>query len=132
MRKSDGRIISNFVVQALLNEDITIYGTGNQTRSFCYIDDTLDFIIKLMKSNLKIQKPINVGNTYELSINAIANIIKEYLNSDSKIIYLNPMHDDPQKRKPNISRAKELLNWEPKVSFEDGLIKTIDYFKKVV
>ena len=132
MRKSDGRIISNFVVQALLNEDITIYGTGNQTRSFCYIDDTLDFIIKLMKSNLKIQKPINVGNTYELSINAIANIIKEYLNSDSKIIYLNPMQDDPQKRKPNISRAKELLNWEPKVSFEDGLIKTIDYFKKVV
>ena len=125
----DGRIISNFVVQALKNEEMTIYGTGNQTRSFCFIDDTLDFIILLMNSNIKNYKPINVGNTYELSVNAIASIIKERLNSSSKIVYLTPMQDDPQKRKPNISRAKELLNWEPKVSFEDGLIKTIDYFK---
>ena len=125
----DGRIISNFINQALKNENITIYGTGNQTRSFCYIDDTIDFIIKLMNSDIKIQKPINVGNTYELSINAIANIIKEKLNSNSKIVYLSPLSDDPQKRKPNISRARELFNFEPKVDFETGLSKTIEYFK---
>ena len=127
----DGRIISNFINQALKNENITIYGTGNQTRSFCFIDDTIDFIILLMNSNIKIYKPINVGNTYELSVNAIANIIKEHLNSNSKIIYLSPLSDDPQKRKPNISRAKELFNWEPKISFEIGLNKTIDYFKRI-
>ena len=127
----DGRIISNFINQALKNENITIYGTGNQTRSFCFIDDTIDFIILLMNSNIKIYKPINVGNTYELSVNAIANIIKEQLNSNSKIVYLSPLSDDPQKRKPNISRAKELFNWEPKISFELGLKKTIDYFKGI-
>ena len=118
----DGRIISNFINQAIKNEDITIYGSGNQTRSFCYIDDTLDFIIMLMNSNI---------NTYELSVNSIANIIKEKVNSNSKIVYLSPLSDDPQKRKPNISRAKELFDFEPKVSFEIGLSKTIDYFRRL-
>ena len=127
----DGRIISNFINQAIKNEDITIYGSGNQTRSFCYIDDTLDFIIMLMNSNIRIKKPINIGNTYELSVNSIANIIKEKVNSNSKIVYLSPLSDDPQKRKPNISRAKELFDFEPKVSFEIGLSKTIDYFRRL-
>ena len=129
MKESDGRVISNFVMQALANDDITIYGSGKQTRSFCFIDDTLDCITALMKLKDKNDKPINVGNPYELSVNEVANIIKKELNSNSKIIYLDSMKDDPQKRKPDISKAKALLNWEPKVSFSEGLSKTIEYLK---
>lgn len=129
MRNSDGRIISNFIMQALSNNDITIYGNGYQTRSFCYIDDTLDFIVLLMKSNIRIDYPLNVGNPYELSVNEVAEIIKERINSSSTIIHVDSMKDDPQKRKPDITMAAKKLNWHPKVNFEDGLNKTINYFK---
>lgn len=129
MRNSDGRIISNFIMKALSNNDITIYGNGYQTRSFCYIDDTLDFIVLLMKSNIRIDYPLNVGNPYELSVNEVAEIIKERINSSSTIIHVDSMKDDPQKRKPDITMAAKKLNWHPKVNFEDGLNKTINYFK---
>ena len=128
MRKEDGRIISNFVNQALFNQDITIYGTGKQTRSFCYIDDTLDFIIKLMSTTSKIDGPINVGNPVEVSVLDVALLIKEKIQTNSKIVFKEAMKDDPQRRKPDISKAKEILDWEPKVPFEIGLNKVITYF----
>ena len=128
MRKEDGRIISNFVNQALFNENITIYGEGKQTRSFCYIDDTLDFILKLMSFDKKIPFPINVGNPVEISVLDVANIIKNTVNTKSSIVFMDAMKDDPQKRKPNINKAKEILNWEPKIDFNVGLEKTIKYF----
>lgn len=131
MRKEDGRIVSNFVNQALFNEDITIYGTGKQTRSFCYVDDTLDFILKLMSSKAKIDGPINVGNPVERSVLDVANMIKDRINTSSKIVFKEAMKDDPQRRKPNISKAKEVLGWEPKVDFEVGLERTIEYFEKL-
>lgn len=128
MRKEDGRIISNFVNQALFNENITIYGEGKQTRSFCYIDDTLDFILKPMSFDKKIPFPINVGNPVEISVLDVANIIKNTVNTKSSIVFMDAMKDDPQKRKPNINKAKEILNWEPKIDFNIGLEKTIKYF----
>lgn len=128
MKKEDGRIISNFVNQALNNEDITIYGDGKQTRSFCYIDDTLDFILKLMSFDKKTPFPINVGNPVEISVLDVANIIKRTLNTTSSIVFKEAMQDDPQKRRPNINKAKEILCWNPKVDFNTGLEKTIKYF----
>lgn len=130
MRESDGRIISNFIVQALTEKDITIYGDGLQTRSFCYIDDTLDFIELLMELDKRFDSPINVGNPYEQTVLDVAKKIKNILNSPSKIVFLDAMSDDPKKRKPDIKLGKEILNWEPRVSFEYGLNKTIEYFKK--
>lgn len=129
MNTFDGRIISNFIMQALKNEDITIYGTGEQTRSFCFIDDTLEFIVKLMNSNNRNNSPINVGNPYELKVNQVAQYVKEKTNSSSNFVYLEAMADDPVKRKPNIDKAKDYIDWEPTISFEDGLNKTIKYFK---
>lgn len=130
MKKEDGRIISNFVNQALCNQDITIYGTGKQTRSFCYVDDTVDFIIKLMNSEEKINGPINVGNPGEISVFDVAVYIKNKIRTNSEIVFKEAMKDDPQRRMPNISKAKEILDWEPKISFEVGLAKTINYFKE--
>lgn len=130
MRKEDGRIISNFINQALFNEDITIYGDGKQTRSFCYIDDTLDFILKLMLFNKKVPFPINVGNPVEISVLDVANIIRNTLNTTSSIVFMEAMKDDPQKRRPNINKAKEILDWEPRIDFDVGLEKTIKYFAR--
>ena len=129
MCEEDGRIISNFVTQALNNENITIHSDGEQTRSFCYVDDTLDAIYKLMQSKEFYNFPINVGNPDERSVKEVAVYIKNLLKSSSEIIYCEKMRDDPKKRKPDITKAKELLMWNPKTSFEEGLIKTIDYFK---
>lgn len=129
MCEEDGRIISNFVTQALNNENITIHSDGEQTRSFCYVDDTLDAIYKLMQSKEFYNFPINVGNPDERSVKEVAVYIKNLLKSSSEIIYCEKMSDDPKKRKPDITKAKELLMWNPKTSFEEGLIKTIDYFK---
>lgn len=129
MSVEDGRIISNFVTQSINNESITVHGTGEQTRSFCYVDDTLEAIYKLMQNKVLYKFPINIGNPVERSVKEVAIYIKNLLKSDSEIIYCEKMNDDPQKRKPDITKAKELLGWEPKVSFEEGLIKTIDYFK---
>ena len=127
MRFDDGRVISNFIVQALRNERITIYGDGSQTRSFCYVDDLINGMILLMDS--KFQKPINLGNQKEFSILEIANIIKDLINPELEFYYKKLPQDDPKQRRPSIKLAKEILNWEPKVELRDGLIKSIKWFK---
>jgi UDP-glucuronate decarboxylase len=129
LSSDDGRVISNFICQALKNNDITIYGDGTQTRSFCYINDLIEGLIKLMDSNYNL--PVNIGNPNEITIKEIAELIVNMTLSKSKIIYLPLPKDDPTNRKPDINRAKEVLNWEPKIKLEEGLIKTINYFKKV-
>ena len=130
MQKDDGRVISNFIIQALKNEDITIYGDGLQTRSYCYVDDLIDGLIKLMASN--ITTPTNLGNPIEYTILKTAKIITSKTNSQSKLIFKNLPIDDPQKRKPDISKAKKVLNWEPKISLNEGLDNTISYFKEII
>ena len=129
MRIDDGRVISNFIVQALKNKPLTIYGDGSTTRSFCYIDDLIKGLIKLMKINYNL--PINLGNPSEKKIIDLAYIILELTKSKSKIKFLPKLEDDPQRRRPDITKAKKLLKWEPKVKLEEGLKKTIEYFKKV-
>jgi len=129
MAKNDGRVISNFIVQALKNSDITIFGDGSQTRSFCYIDDTLDVLVKFM--NTDIMGPVNIGNPEEYSIKEIAHIIISLTNSKSPIIYKELPSDDPKRRKPDITLAKELLSWTPKIGIKDGLERTIAYFKNL-
>ena len=129
MAKNDGRVISNFIVQALKNSDITIFGDGSQTRSFCYIDDTLDALVKFM--NTDIMGPVNIGNPEEYSIKEIAHIIISLTNSKSPIIYKELPSDDPKRRKPDITLAKELLGWSPKIGIKDGLERTIAYFKNL-
>ena len=132
MQPDDGRVISNFIVQSLKNQKITIYGDGTQTRSFCFISDLIDGMIKLMKTDKNITGPLNLGNPLEYSILEIAETILDLTNSNSKIIFKKLPQDDPKKRKPDISLAKKHLKWKPKISLEDGLIQTIDYFKKTI
>lgn len=129
MNSNDGRVISNFICQALKGEDITIYGNGEQTRSFCYIDDLIDIMIKIMASSDDFLGPINTGNPEELTINELALLIKNKINSNIKITHKPLPKDDPKKRKPDITLAKEYFNWEPKISISKGLDKTIEYFK---
>ncbi|OIP03371.1 MAG: NAD-dependent dehydratase [Bacteroidetes bacterium CG2_30_32_10] len=132
MHPNDGRVVSNFIVQALKSEDITIYGTGNQTRSFCYVSDLIDGMIKLMNTGDDFIGPINIGNPNEFTIMELAKKVIEITGSKSKISY-NPLpSDDPTQRQPNITLAKEKLNWQPKINLEEGLINTIDYFKTVI
>ena len=132
MRPDDGRVISNFIVQALNGDNITIYGDGKQTRSFCYINDLIEGMIKFMESKNGFTGPINLGNPREYSILEIAESIIEIVGSNSSIIFQKLPQDDPRKRKPNIDLAKNNLDWNPKVSLENGLIKTIEYFKKII
>ena len=132
MAIDDGRVISNFIVQCLQNKPITIYGDGNQTRSFCYIEDLVDGIMALMSSSKKITGPINLGNPLEMKIKEIALKIKELTNSKSKIVYKNLPSDDPTRRKPNIALAKKNLKWKPKVSLNQGLLETINYFEEKI
>lgn len=132
MHPNDGRVVSNFIVQALKGNDITVYGNGNQTRSFCYVDDLLDGMIKLMNTDDSITGPINVGNPGEFSILELAEMVIGLTNSKSKIIYSDLPSDDPMQRKPDITKAKEILNWEPKIKLEDGLVKTIAYFDSIL
>ena len=127
MRSDDGRVISNFIVQALRNKALTIYGDGSQTRSFCYVDDLINGMSLLMKSNFK--KPMNIGNPVEFTIKELAFLIKDLINPRLEIIYKELPQDDPKQRKPSISLAKEFLNWEPKITLKEGLIKTIAWFK---
>ena len=127
MRSDDGRVISNFIVQALRNEELTIYGDGSQTRSFCYVDDLINGMNLLMESNFS--KPINIGNPTEFTIKELALLIKDLINPRLGIIYKDLPQDDPKQRKPSIKLAKEKLNWEPEIQLQDGLIKTIDWFK---
>jgi UDP-glucuronate decarboxylase len=130
MRPDDGRVISNFIMQALQNGDITIYGDGSQTRSFCYIDDMVEGIIAMMNTSDDITGPINLGNPEEISILSLARKIIEMTNSNSKIVFKCLPEDDPKRRCPDINLAKNLLNWQVKHSVEKGLTKTIDHFSK--
>jgi Nucleoside-diphosphate-sugar epimerases len=132
MQPQDGRVVSNFIVQALLNRPITIYGDGSQTRSFCYVDDLIAGIRALMDSPRHIVGPINLGNPGEYTVLELAEKIITLVGSSSKIIFQPLPQDDPSKRRPDISRAKELLKWEPKIALEEGLIRTITYFDKIL
>ena len=132
MHPNDGRVVSNFIVQALTNQDITVYGNGEQTRSFCYVDDLIDGMIKMMSSAKGIYGPTNLGNPIEYKITELAEMIVKLTNSKSKIINKNLPTDDPVRRKPDISKAKKDINWEPNIDVTDGLKKTIDYFKKQI
>ena len=132
MLPDDGRVVSNFIVQALKGEDITVYGDGSQTRSFCYVDDMIDGLIRLMNSPDDFTGPVNLGNPVEFSILLLAEKIIELTNSKSKIIFKELPSDDPKQRQPNITLAKEKLNWRPTIHLEDGLKKTIDYFKDCI
>ena len=127
MRVKDGRAVPNFIAQALRGEDVTIYGPGTQTRSFCYVTDLVDGILRLMESGTN--DPVNIGNPTELTIQGMAETIVRMTGSSSKIVYQALPEDDPKVRKPDITRAREILKWEPKVGLEEGLTKTIDYFR---
>ncbi|MFN8671152.1 MAG: UDP-glucuronic acid decarboxylase family protein [Candidatus Sericytochromatia bacterium] len=131
MLENDGRVVSNFIVQCLKNEDITVYGEGAQTRSFCYVSDLVSGMIKMMENSQSFIGPVNLGRPSENTVLEIANKIKEMTNSSSNIIFKELPKDDPTRRKPDISLAKEKLNWEPVVNLEDGLAKTIEYFAKI-
>jgi UDP-glucuronate decarboxylase len=128
MHPNDGRVVSNFIVQALQNRDITVYGDGSQTRSFCYVDDLVDGLLRLMNSNDDIVGPINFGNPCEFSIRQLAETVIELTGSTSRIVHRPLPTDDPRQRKPDISKAQELLNWRPTVPLQEGLVKAIDYF----
>ncbi len=130
MRIKDGRAVPNFIAQALKNEDVTVYGDGGQTRSFCYISDLVDGILRLMRSN--VNDPVNIGNPTEMSIEQIARQIIAAVDSSSSVIHEDLPIDDPKVRQPDITRARELLQWEPKVALADGLASTIDYFRASV
>ncbi|MBR5304881.1 MAG: SDR family oxidoreductase [Candidatus Gastranaerophilales bacterium] len=131
MSPDDGRVVTNFIKQALRDEDITIYGDGSQTRSFCYVDDLVNGMIKLMNSEYN--KPVNLGNPEEYTIKQIAEIILEKIpQSKSKIVFKDLPQDDPVKRKPDITVAKQVLNWQPEIKLSDGLDKTIEYLKEVL
>ena len=129
MSFSDGRVVSNFIYQALHNNDITIYGTGEQTRSFCYVDDLVDGLIKLFNQD-SVYQPINLGNPEPISMNELAQEIIDLTNSKSKIVNLELPIDDPKDRKPDIEKAKNILNWEPLVTRKEGIQKTIEDFRK--
>ena len=129
MHPNDGRVVSNFIVQALKNKDITVYGDGGQTRSFCYVDDLVDGLIRLMESDRDIVGPINLGNPSEFTIRQLAEIVIDLTGSASKIIHRPLPQDDPKQRQPDISKAQELLGWQPVLPLADGLTKTIAYFE---
>jgi len=129
MHPNDGRVVSNFIVQALRGEDITIYGDGSQTRSFCYVDDLIDGFVKMMASSVETTGPFNLGNPVEFSIKQLAEQVISKVGGKSKIIYKDLPQDDPKQRRPDITLVKENLGWEPKVNLDSGLVKTIDYFR---
>ena len=129
MRADDGRVVSNFICQALKGDDLTIYGNGSQTRSFCYVDDLVDGMVKMMASN--ITGPVNLGNPGEFTIRQLADIVLEMIDTESQLVHKDLPSDDPTKRKPNISLAKKELKWEPKVQLREGLEKTIEYFREI-
>jgi UDP-glucuronate decarboxylase len=132
MHPNDGRVVSNFVVQALRNQDITIYGEGNQTRSFCYVDDLVDGLMRLMETPEDVTGPVNLGNPVEFTIRQLAETVIELTGSSSKIVYGPLPDDDPKQRCPDISKAQELLAWSPRVQLRQGLVKTIEYFEKLL
>lgn len=130
MMRNDGRVVSNFILQAINQEKITVYGAGSQTRSFCYVDDLVDGLIKLMNSENDITGPINLGNPQEVTMLELAQTIIEETRSKSELIFTNLPSDDPMRRNPDISLAKDILNWEPKIDLRNGIRRTVDYFTK--
>jgi UDP-glucuronate decarboxylase len=121
-------VVSNFIVQALLGRDITVFGSGSQTRSFCYVDDLIDGLVRLMNTPDKVTGPINIGNPSEFTILQLANIVIELTGSRSRVVHRALPQDDPRQRSPNILQAKDLLGWEPQTQLREGLIRTIEYF----
>ena len=132
MHPNDGRVVSNFIVQALQNKDITVYGDGQQTRSFQYVDDLVEGMIRMMASPESFTGPVNIGNPNEFTIMQLAETVIKLTNSKSKIIRMQLPSDDPMQRQPDIELAKKMLNWEPKIQLKEGLIKTIDYFAATI
>ena len=132
MQPDDGRVVSNFIIQALQGENITVYGDGNQTRSFCYVSDLVDGIERLMDAADIKGEVVNLGNPSEYTISELAHKITQMIDTSSQIVFEDKPADDPDRRKPDITKAKELLNWEPKVPLEEGLQKTIEYFKQTI
>jgi UDP-glucuronate decarboxylase len=128
MREDDGRIVSNFVVQALRGEPLTVYGDGSQTRSFCYVDDMVEALVSLMRSPAEVTGPINLGNPEEVSVLEVANRVVEMTHSTSPIVFRPLPQDDPKRRRPEIGAARRTLGWEPKTSFQQGLRMTVAYF----
>jgi UDP-glucuronate decarboxylase len=132
MHPNDGRVVSNFVVQALTNQEITIFGDGTQTRSFCYVDDLIEGMIRMMNGPDDLIGPVNLGNPKEFSILELAELTLKLTSSESKIVFKPLPIDDPLQRRPDISLAIERLDWEPKIGLEEGLKKTIEYFRGIV
>lgn len=132
MHPNDGRVVSNFVVQALSGKDITLYGDGSQTRSFCYVDDLIEAMIRMMATPADVNGPVNIGNPVEFTIRELAEIVVELTGSKSNIVYMPLPSDDPKQRQPDITRAKEQLGWEPKIALRHGLTKTVAYFDELL
>jgi UDP-glucuronate decarboxylase len=132
MHPNDGRVVSNFVVQALRNEDITVYGDGAQTRAFCYVDDLIGGFVRMMNSDDEVTGPINLGNPEEFTIRELAELVIELTGSSSKIVARPLPHDDPRQRRPDIGKAKSVLGWEPKMPLKHGLLSTITYFDNLL
>jgi UDP-glucuronate decarboxylase len=132
MHPNDGRVVSNFIVQALRRENITVYGEGNQTRSFCYVDDLVDAMLRMIDTAKEVTGPINVGNPNEFTIRELAELVIELTGTKSKIVFEPLPSDDPRQRQPDISKAKQVLGWEPKTHLRMGLVKTIDYFDRLL
>lgn len=131
MHPNDGRVVSNFIVQALRGESITIYGDGQQTRSFCFVDDLIDGMVLLMNSQVDVTGPINFGNPMEFTVLELAELVLKIVGGKSKLIFKPLPEDDPRQRQPNIQQARDVLKWEPKVTLEDGLTRTVEYFKEL-
>jgi UDP-glucuronate decarboxylase len=132
MHPNDGRVVSNFIVQALLGRDITVYGEGSQTRSFCYVDDLIEGLVRLMATGVEVTGPVNIGNPTEFSILELAKQVIDLVGSQSRIIHQPLPDNDPKQRQPNISRAQDLLGWKPSIALKDGLIRTIAYFDRLL
>jgi len=132
MHPNDGRVVSNFIVQALLGRDITVYGDGSQTRSFCYVDDLIDGLIRLMATSAEVTGPVNLGNPVEFSVLELARMVIDLTASHSRIVHRPRPEDDPKQRQPDISRAEDLLSWKPRTMLKDGLVNTIAYFDRLL
>jgi UDP-glucuronate decarboxylase len=132
MHPNDGRVVSNFIVQALVGRDITVYGDGTQTRSFCYVDDLIDALVRLMRTPDDVTGPINVGNPQEFSILQLASTVIDLTGSRSRVVHRSQVQDDPRQRRPDISKAQDLMSWSPSTPLKEGLIRTIVYFEKLL
>jgi UDP-glucuronate decarboxylase len=132
MHPNDGRVVSNFIVQALLGGDITVYGDGSQTRSFCYVDDLIDGLVRLMATRAEVTGPVNIGNPSESSMLELAKMVIDLTGSHSHIVHRPRPQDDPEQRRPDIARAQDLLDWKPRTMLRDGLARTIAYFDQLL